>query len=419
MWKLSLCLLVSVLTTAASGVSAQSRLPPCPGSFNAATWTNCLGTFTWRDGQKYVGEWKDGQSNGQGTTTFRDGGKYVGEFSDGKFHGQGTFAYPNGNQYVGEWRNGSPNGKGTATYRNGEKHAGEWKDGKLYAGEYKDGKPNGRGTMRLTDGRKYVGEFRDGKYHGKGTYTWPSGDKYVGEYRDDKRNGQGTYTYADGTKDVGEWKDDKSKKSVRSREAEHQVIATAVGLRPIGELPFPAGDELRLWVFTHRVTQPMYLLRESPAGVSGEFVIWWGQVYGRWADDPTGQAYDMSAIIRKENEQRRKWVKTRWNCAKLAAAALFDACRTSFERQPDWSRLLRALEREGAWDLPDSSTLPRDVAANRIADGVVLLVEVRRGGKTRRYSYANPSYIPGPEGRSAKRILTVLGEFETLLESWR
>jgi hypothetical protein len=120
MRKSYLCLIASVLTTAATGVSAQSRMPSCPGSFNAATWTNCLGTFTWRDGAKYVGE-----------------------FTDGKFNGQGTITYPNGYKYFGEWRNGSPNGQGTATFPNGERYAGEWKDGRLYAGEYKDGMPDG------------------------------------------------------------------------------------------------------------------------------------------------------------------------------------------------------------------------------------------------------------------------------------
>jgi hypothetical protein len=113
--------------------------------------------------------------NGQGTYTWTDGAKYVGEFKDGKFHGQGTFTFP---------------------------------DGRKYVGEYKDGSPHGQGTFTFPDGDKYVGEFKDGKFHGQGTYTFPNGDKYVGEFKDDKRHGQGTYTYADGTKEVGEFKND-------------------------------------------------------------------------------------------------------------------------------------------------------------------------------------------------------------------
>ena len=41
--------------------------------------------------------------NGQGTYTFADGGKYVGEFKDHKRTGQGTYTYADGGKYVGEY----------------------------------------------------------------------------------------------------------------------------------------------------------------------------------------------------------------------------------------------------------------------------------------------------------------------------
>ena len=34
-------------------------LPPCPGSYNQYTWTNCHGAVSY-DGSKYVGEWQEG-----------------------------------------------------------------------------------------------------------------------------------------------------------------------------------------------------------------------------------------------------------------------------------------------------------------------------------------------------------------------
>jgi len=49
------------------------------------------GTYTWSDGDKYVGEFKDDKPNGQGTYTWSDGRKYEGEFEDGIKHGQGTW----------------------------------------------------------------------------------------------------------------------------------------------------------------------------------------------------------------------------------------------------------------------------------------------------------------------------------------
>jgi hypothetical protein len=106
--------------------SGQSSLPPCPP---AGYLNRCIGT-----------------------DTFFDGRKYVGEFRDDKRNGKGTFTYPNGEEagiYVGEFRDGKRNGKGTYTWRSGWKFVGEWKDGK----------PNGQGTVTWPDGTRYIGEF--------------------------------------------------------------------------------------------------------------------------------------------------------------------------------------------------------------------------------------------------------------------
>ena len=78
-------------------------LPPCPDIWEKFSWSNCYGTFTFANGGKYVGEWRDDKKHGQGTYTWAVGNKYVGEWKDGKRHGQGTFTYANGNKYVGEF----------------------------------------------------------------------------------------------------------------------------------------------------------------------------------------------------------------------------------------------------------------------------------------------------------------------------
>ncbi len=55
-------------------------------------------------------------NNGYGTYTYANGGKYVGEFKDGKRNGQGTFISADGkNKYVGEWKNDKIYGQGTWT----------------------------------------------------------------------------------------------------------------------------------------------------------------------------------------------------------------------------------------------------------------------------------------------------------------
>ena len=60
---------------------------------------------------------------------------------------------------MGEYKDGNPNGQGTYT----------WSSGSKYVGEQKDGKKNGQGTMTFSDGRMFVGEYKDDKpWHGTG-----------------------------------------------------------------------------------------------------------------------------------------------------------------------------------------------------------------------------------------------------------
>ena len=50
----------------------ESTLSECKET-NFHWWTYCKGTYTWSDGDKYVGEWKEGKQHGQGTYTYTDG----------------------------------------------------------------------------------------------------------------------------------------------------------------------------------------------------------------------------------------------------------------------------------------------------------------------------------------------------------
>ena len=122
-----LCLAFAVLLFSAGESFA---LPKCPGSYNQNTWTNCFGTAS-ADGDKYVGEWRDGSPNGQGTYTWEDGSKYVGEYRDAEFHGQGTYTHFDGSKYVGEWRDDKRHGQGAFTYADGRVEEGVWKNGEF------------------------------------------------------------------------------------------------------------------------------------------------------------------------------------------------------------------------------------------------------------------------------------------------
>ncbi len=66
---------------------------------------NGYGTFSFPDGQKYVGQFKNGKRHGQGSQTWPLGDKYVGQWADGKKHGSGTYTWPSGRKRVGRWEN--------------------------------------------------------------------------------------------------------------------------------------------------------------------------------------------------------------------------------------------------------------------------------------------------------------------------
>ena len=67
--------------------------------------TYIYGNGEW-EGEKYVGEFKDGKIHGQGTYTWTSGDKYVGEFKDDKKHGQGTYTFADGVDWKGLWIDG-------------------------------------------------------------------------------------------------------------------------------------------------------------------------------------------------------------------------------------------------------------------------------------------------------------------------
>ena len=200
-FKYFLITIAFVLSVTAFG---QSNLPSCQGS-DATRWSNCFGSWTGSNGNKYVGEVKDGKANGQGTYTWANGDRHVGEWKDDKRNVQGTSTYANGDKYVGEWKDDKKHGQGTYTYADGDK----------YVGEYKNDKPNGQGTYFFLannqfKGDKYVGEYKDNKKNGQGTFTWADGVKYVGEIKDGKLNGRAIKYSADGSiKESGIYKDDK------------------------------------------------------------------------------------------------------------------------------------------------------------------------------------------------------------------
>jgi hypothetical protein len=245
--------LALILTILANAVAAQSSLQPCDTSLAVSAWTNCQGTYTYANGTKYVGEWRDGKPHGQGTGTSANL-KYVGEHRDGKLHGQGTFYSLADNQfkgdkYVGEFRDNKRHGQGIYTFADGSPpQEGLWEDHKFVRAQRIPDHIAGRTSpaspalvqaappptqtappvaqaARQAEPPRSTLSLSTSAYgqsalppcapnvpiaswtNCQGTYTFAPGDKYVGEFRLGKFHGQGTYTFANGDRYVGEFRD--------------------------------------------------------------------------------------------------------------------------------------------------------------------------------------------------------------------
>jgi len=109
-------------------------------------------------------------------------GTYLGNFTAGmrgtKAQGgdpaqaEGTFTYANGDIYVGAWQSGKKHGKGSYSYsKDSTKLVGDWVQGKIVSGEW-----------IFPNGTFYSGKFRYNKPFGKGVWIFRNGNQLTGEY---------------------------------------------------------------------------------------------------------------------------------------------------------------------------------------------------------------------------------------------
>ena len=229
---------------------------------------NGHGTFVFKSGAKYMGDFKNGIIDGQGILYFSNGDKYIGQwkkhYREGKgklifangdtFQGhfeksefkEGVMTYSNGDRYEGQWHKNEPEGSGTYTFKNGNLYEGTFVDGRMHGegsmeyangsvhiGSWQNGEcttddtpavaeediseknlpncnktycPEGRGVFRYPDGSKYVGDFKDGQPDGMGQCYYANGDEYKGYFRNHAPNGEGIYTYVNGKVTAAMWK---------------------------------------------------------------------------------------------------------------------------------------------------------------------------------------------------------------------
>ncbi len=104
--------------------TARSETPSSQPVANESTLSPDTDTDNYRDcTTKYCDQEK-------GILKYRDGSKYIGEFKKGSPHGMGRCEYINGDIYEGEWKYNSPHGKGIMHFASGKKYAAMWSHGK-------------------------------------------------------------------------------------------------------------------------------------------------------------------------------------------------------------------------------------------------------------------------------------------------
>ena len=69
--------------------------------------------------------------SGEGKFTYSDGSRYIGEFKNKYPEGHGTCFYSNGDKYVGGWKNHAPDGEGIMTYSYGKVVGALWDQGRV------------------------------------------------------------------------------------------------------------------------------------------------------------------------------------------------------------------------------------------------------------------------------------------------
>jgi hypothetical protein len=78
--------------------------------------------YVFKNGARYVGQWKGDMRHGYGEQTWADGAKYAGDWRFNKAHGKGTFWHITGDKYEGHWKDDKAHGYGVYTHSNGARY---------------------------------------------------------------------------------------------------------------------------------------------------------------------------------------------------------------------------------------------------------------------------------------------------------
>lgn len=175
--------------------------------------------------------------------------------------GEGTYVWRDGSRFEGQWQRNNFHGSGTSYDAGGNvDRSGIWANG-LYQGKLLSGDAAaGSVKLELPDGRIYEGELREYEMNGSAVITYPNGDVYQGEVLGGVPHGQGRYRRAGS----GEVQEGRFKHGAPDGEE-----------RP-GYLVYRLESELRTDPASGRKSEEVYvdyLLVETPDAISPETLL--------------------------------------------------------------------------------------------------------------------------------------------------
>ncbi len=196
--------------------------------------------------------------------------------------------------------------------------------------------------------------------------------------------------------------------------AEQGDIAALARMSLLRELRLPSGQrEIRVW-FAMASGAPDLLLRVASfggprGGSNGELWAWWTLPSGDGDRSLAGTTGEL-------NSRTRDSVQAAVTCSALMRAGGNEACRLRLRQEPEWRTVLAQLDSLRAFTLPDQDALPRAESVvsaadqRRVAENVMVTVEVLDGAVYRTYSYTNPRLLQQSEAQRAAAIVDMVSE---------
>ena len=169
------------------------------------------------NGEKYIGEMKNGKKDGKGIIYFNKSDKsgnkcYEGDFKNDKMEGKGVLIWNSGDRYEGAFKKSRIDGKGKIFWNNGD----------IYEGDFKKNKIEGKGIKYYHNGDRYEGDLKNYEMEGKGIKDYQNGDRYEGDWKNNKREGKGIYYKNNGEVYAGEYSVLRALGSVPRQHTQHE-----------------------------------------------------------------------------------------------------------------------------------------------------------------------------------------------------